>query len=184
MLTRFLSDRNGVSAVEFALLLPLMLLFYFGTVETGAALAVHRKVVSTASTIADLVAQDTSIDDTESTAIFTAAEAIMAPYDPMETIQVVVSSVRLTGTEPRVVWSDANAAATARGVGSLVENMPAGLLSGTNTVIMAEVDFPHVGPSAEVIGGAISMEQVFYLRPRQVISVCRVRGGTPPVNIC
>jgi hypothetical protein len=142
MLKRFLSDRNGVSAVEFALLLPLMLLFYFGTVETGAALAVHRKV------------------------------------------QVVVSSVRLTGTEPRVVWSDANAAATARGVGSLVENMPAGLLSGTNTVIMAEVDFPYVGPSAEVIGGAISMEQVFYLRPRQVISVCRVRGGTPPVNIC
>ena len=39
-------DKRGVSAVEFALLAPIMLLMYVGTVEIGNLLTVERRVES------------------------------------------------------------------------------------------------------------------------------------------
>ncbi len=50
----FLDDRRGVSADEFAMLLPLMVTLYLGSVETSQGIATSRKVTLTAHTLADL----------------------------------------------------------------------------------------------------------------------------------
>ena len=36
---KLLSDRDGVAAIEFAMLLPIMLVLFFGTVEFSAGVA-------------------------------------------------------------------------------------------------------------------------------------------------
>jgi Flp pilus assembly protein TadG len=46
-------DTRGVSAVEFALLLPLMIALYLGAVELSQGIAADRKVTLTTRTIAD-----------------------------------------------------------------------------------------------------------------------------------
>jgi Flp pilus assembly protein TadG len=177
LLKRFLADRRGISAVEFALIAPVLIVFYFGTVELDSALAVNRKVTAAASAVADLVAQDNSLDNTEIAAIFTATEAIMAPYDPDDTIQVRVSSVRLNNqSQPVVVWSDAHNM-TPRAVDSPVAVPPNVLVAGT-TVVVAEVVFPYEAPLSDIMGGAIQMDETFYLRPRRGASVCRVNGAS------
>src|ERR1700692_1888012 len=53
----FLGDRRGLSAVEFALLLPLMLTLYLGGVEVSNGVAADRKVAITARTVADLASR-------------------------------------------------------------------------------------------------------------------------------
>ena len=45
-LRRFWMDGHGVSAVEFALIVPILLSLYFGAVEVGQALIINRKVRS------------------------------------------------------------------------------------------------------------------------------------------
>ena len=56
-LGRLAGDERGVSAVEFAMLLPLMLTLYLGAVEISQGIGADRKVTLTARTVADLVSQ-------------------------------------------------------------------------------------------------------------------------------
>ena len=54
---RIVRDRRGVSAVEFALILPTMILLYVGVAEIGNAITIYRRTSTVASTAADLTAQ-------------------------------------------------------------------------------------------------------------------------------
>ncbi|MAC38359.1 MAG: pilus assembly protein TadE, partial [Oceanicaulis sp.] len=56
-LHRFWRDCRGLSAVEFALIAPVMILLYLGAVDLSLVLSIDRKVTSAASALADLVAQ-------------------------------------------------------------------------------------------------------------------------------
>ena len=47
-----------VAAVEFALIVPLMLVLFFGTVEFSSGVAVDRKVTLVARTLSDLTSQN------------------------------------------------------------------------------------------------------------------------------
>ncbi len=80
---------DGVAAVEFALLLPLMLLLYLGSAETMQAVIAGRKASIVAKTMADLVAQTSvtgsgstasGMTDTTMGAIFNGAQVMMQPF--------------------------------------------------------------------------------------------------------
>ena len=87
-------DERGVSAVEFAMLLPLMLTLYLGAVEISQGIGVDRKVTLTARTVADLVSQVTSVSNNDMTNSLNAATAVMAPF-PTGNLKVDVSSVTI-----------------------------------------------------------------------------------------
>src|SRR3954470_20871040 len=89
-LLRFLRDKRGVSAVEFAMLLPLMITLYLGGVEVSSAIAVDRKVTQVARTLGDLVAQSTTLNATDMTNILNAASSVVQPYSS-SLIKVTVS---------------------------------------------------------------------------------------------
>src|ERR1700755_1455005 len=73
-------DRSGVAATEFAVIVPLMLVLFFGVVEFSTGVAVDRKVTLVARTLSDLVSQNTSVTDTQFTNIFNAGTRVMSPY--------------------------------------------------------------------------------------------------------
>jgi Flp pilus assembly protein TadG len=70
-LVRFSDDRSGLSAVEFAMLLPLMLTLYLGSVEISQGIAINRKVTLTARSLADLASQPTNITNADMTTFST-----------------------------------------------------------------------------------------------------------------
>ena len=74
---------DGVAAVEFALLLPFMLLLYLGSAETTQAVMTSRKAAVAAKTLSDLTSQEstsTPMTDAIMGNIFNAAAAIMQPF--------------------------------------------------------------------------------------------------------
>jgi Flp pilus assembly protein TadG len=91
-LTRLIGECRGVSAVEFALVAPLMISVYLGCAEISDAVAVDRKVSLIAGTLANLTAScgdsnsnsgscpNNIISVTEMNNTFTASSAIMRPY--------------------------------------------------------------------------------------------------------
>src|SRR5690606_33022024 len=115
LIGEFRHDLHGLAAVEFAMVLPLMLTLYLGGVEVSQAVSVDRKVALTARAVADLVAQGKSISDSDMANIMNAAKAVAAPY-PASNLKVVVSSIKIDGDKKATIqWSDAlNAPARAK----------------------------------------------------------------------
>ena len=70
-------DAGGMVAVEFALLIPVMLTMYFGTLETTNAMTAARRVTNVAQTAGDLTAQVTNVTTADMNDIFAASTAIV-----------------------------------------------------------------------------------------------------------
>jgi Flp pilus assembly protein TadG len=68
-------DNSGIAAVEFAMVVPLMLVLFFGTVEFSSALAIDRKVTIMSRTLSDLTSQNISITDAQAMLFSTPAPA-------------------------------------------------------------------------------------------------------------
>jgi len=59
-LCRFLKNTRGVAAIEFVLVLPLMLALLFGIYEIGQIVRVNMLLSNTASSMADLISQQSN----------------------------------------------------------------------------------------------------------------------------
>jgi len=84
---RLLRDKRGISAVEFAMLLPLMVTLYLGCVEASTGIAIDRKVTLVARSLGDLVAQASTITNDEMTNILNASAAVVQPYQDSDTVE-------------------------------------------------------------------------------------------------
>src|SRR5436190_22748429 len=77
---RCAANQDGAAAVEFAMLLPVMITLFFGVVECSLALLCRADVSIMASTAADLISQSSSISRTDLSNIYSAAGTILYPY--------------------------------------------------------------------------------------------------------
>lgn len=106
VLRRLRLAEAGTAAVEFALVLPIMLILYMGSVEVSAVISMDRKLQSVAGSLGDLVARsDTTIPAATLTDYFKAAAGIMTPHSTDGLRQVITQvEVRMDGTTS-VSWS-------------------------------------------------------------------------------
>lgn len=129
---RFVRTRDGVAAVEFAMILPLMLLLYVGMAELSRALANSRKVTLLSRTASDLVARGTNLSQAAMKDVFAASGAVLAPFSATGA-RTVVSAVGVykVGSDFKAYicssWVSTEVAADARKVGlaSASANFPA-----------------------------------------------------------
>jgi Flp pilus assembly protein TadG len=170
-LRRLIDDERGMSAVEFALLLPLMLTLYLGTVEVSQGIAADRKVTLTARTVGDLVSQLASIGNSDMTNTLNASSAVMSPF-PVSSLKVTVSSVKVDAAGKATVdWSD-TLNGTARAKGSAV-TLPTALNVANTSLIWAEVQYTYKPVIGYVVTGTLTLKDQIYMRPRLSDSVTR-----------
>ncbi len=79
-ISRWRRDSSGVAAVEFAMILPLMLVLFLGTVEISTTLAIDRKVSLVAQTVSDLTSRGRVMDSGQLTSFNNIADAMLNPY--------------------------------------------------------------------------------------------------------
>jgi Flp pilus assembly protein TadG len=123
---RGFANDSGVAAIEFALLLPFLALLYLGSAELVLGIMLQRQTTLTATTVANIVAQYTSISaSTQMPDILNAAIQIFAP-NPSANANVVVSLISISSTgQATVTWSQA-LSGSGRTVGQVV-TVPASL---------------------------------------------------------
>ena len=167
-------DDRGVAATEFAMIVPLMLVMFFGTVEVSSGVAVDRKVTLIARTLSDLTSQSTTVTDSDLTNFFAASNGIMTPYSSTPT-QATISQIYIDPStlQARVQWSKGSAP---RSQGSNV-TIPAALAVGGNYLIYSEVSYQYVPVVGYVMAKAgINLSDTAFTRPRQ--STCVLYNTT------
>lgn len=119
---RFGQAQQGVAALEFALIAPVMVIMFLGMTEVTVGVNTDRKLALVSRTLADLTARATSMNSTDMGNIFSAAKIVMQPYSSAG-LNMVVTSVLVTtsGTTVtgKVDWSCASGpSAAARKTGT------------------------------------------------------------------
>ncbi|WP_297512859.1 TadE/TadG family type IV pilus assembly protein [uncultured Caulobacter sp.] len=168
-LKSFWRDRRGVSAVEFALIAPVLIVMYCGMAEMTQAMMAQRRLSNIASTIGDLVAQNAQTGPSKTSDIFTIGTTIMAPF-PTSTLQMCVASVVSDSTgKDTVSWSKASVTGmtSCPAQNAVVTTIPASVLPASQSVIMAKVSYTYASPIKLVLPTSMTFMRTYYLRPRK-----------------
>jgi len=160
-----IEDRGGIAATEFAVIVPIMLVMFFGTVEFSSGVAVDRKVTLMARTLSDLTSQSITVADPDMTIFFAASKSIMTPYDSTPTKATITELYIDPNTlKARVQWSKGTAP---RPVSSTVA-IPPQLAVGGTYLIFSEVSYLYTPTIGYVmVKSGVMLKDVSYTRPRQ-----------------
>jgi Flp pilus assembly protein TadG len=182
----FRKNKSGAAAVEFALILPLMIMMFFGVVELSLALSCRADVSVMASTAADLVSQESVATATDLGNVYAAAGTILYPNTGTPTIRitsVVYDPIGQSTTSGKIDWTCTQAGTgtlnpLSRAKGDIVTFGPP-LTSVTQalfdpahgSVIIAEVAYNYASRTTQVITGPINMTNNFFTKPRRVTQI-------------
>jgi Flp pilus assembly protein TadG len=175
-------DAKAVAAVEFAIVLPFMLLLYVGGFELSNGMAINVKVTETAHSVADMVSQNTEISTARLQSILGASTAIIAPYPtsavigkpPVTTslMTVTVSEVSTDSTgKATVQWSQSYNGATfgtGRAVGQVI-TLPSSLTGTANdnvSFILGETSYAYTPTIGYRVSGTVTLGDSYYVFPR------------------
>jgi len=190
LLYRFSRNQRAAAAVEFALIVPFLILLYMGSIEASSLFTVDRRVEVIAATMSDLVARQNPNQMPLSKATvedyFRAAEGIITPYSISGLKQVVTFvTVNAAGTSIKVAWSCAYNGGTALVTGSdfLLEERMKRLATSNLTkpgfVIASRTSYSYQPVLGMVFANALNLENESLFLPRFGAAIAAPDGGCP-----
>jgi Flp pilus assembly protein TadG len=168
-LKNFLRDERGVTAIEFALVLPVVLLILLGCFEVPRYVLIVQKISRTSSGVADLVAQaDEPLQKNQLTDIFNAGKVMMQPYDIVTNGKIYVSSINNpSGAGVALTWQRNNGGTGPASKITTGASIPGPLAPASNEeVLAAEVYFTYQPVLSTLIYTGSTLYRVSYTRPR------------------
>jgi len=170
-LRRFGACRTGVAAIEFALIMPVLLILFFGVVEGSDAMSQSRRVVQAINTLADLAAQESELLQGDADDLFDGVEQIVASNGAPMTIRLV-SIVANSDGDPVVHWSRDNSAGEPYAPNSPYADLPdATLLDAGASIIVAEITYDYTSKLTQHFISSISFEKQATRWPRRSLRV-------------
>jgi Flp pilus assembly protein TadG len=194
LLVRWQADTRGVAAVEFALLVPIMVMMFIGAVELSQAITVDRRVTQIANATADLVARaDKKISQSEIKDIMRISSYILKPYNvnPVQIVLRNVTSSPASASVTKQTWM-----CTYNGTGAtqtcLCSNtnftIPSNLVTTNDSVVMSQVTYQYVPLIFNFFlhnafggsGTSYPLAETVYLKPRSQAAMMLQTDNTTP----
>jgi hypothetical protein len=168
---RCLRDTRGVALVEFAMVFPLLLLFFLGAVELSRYVLINQKLDKADSTIADVVAQSENIQSSDLDQLMNAINEMIKPYTFGANGRIIISDVARSGASTTVRWQYCGggtlAASSRIGTVGNSASLPSGFtLDDGDDIIVAETFYnftPIIGTQLLSNG---TIYKVAYFKPR------------------
>jgi Flp pilus assembly protein TadG len=165
-LKRFPAATRGLAAVEFGIVLPFMALLYLGSFEVMQEIATERQVELTASTVASIVTQYSSISQSQTMpGILAAASSVLTPYAVSNAV-VTVSCISISASGvATVTWSQA-LNGSGRAIGQVI-TLPAALDVPNSTLVLGETNYTYTPVIDFLHIGTKQLYSSIYMLPRQ-----------------
>jgi hypothetical protein len=194
-------NQDGTAAVEFAMLMPIMITLFFGVVESSMALICRSDVSLMASTAGDLISQAKTASKADLQNVYSAAGTVLYPYyDPAKTDPDDPSSQKPTIRISSIVDDGSGAAGndhltgnlawtcTQAGSGALpalpdvgkTVHLPQPLMTEGGSIVIAEIAYKYVSATTKAVNGPITFTNNFYAKPRRVAQIPAPADGCPP----
>ena len=98
-------DRRGLSGIEFALVLPIIVVLFAGTIDLGQGLMVSRKIDQVASVVSDIVARKSSWTAAQLDSLLAGSANIVEPFSS-DSLKVQIAVIDINGSgKDSVNWS-------------------------------------------------------------------------------
>jgi Flp pilus assembly protein TadG len=189
-----MANCHGNAAVEFAVIVPVMLVMFFGTIELSSGVAVDRKTTLVARTLSDLTSQskDQPLTDGYMLNVFTSAIAILQPYTAVPATATVSEIYVDSNAIASIQWStaatfgagaaQATLVTSTRNAGNIVTTLvPSQMLVRGTYLILSEVSYVYTPAVGYVMRSAITLKDTAYTRPRQFSCLTYPTNSNYPV---
>jgi Flp pilus assembly protein TadG len=159
---RIARDQRGVSAVEFALLAPVMVGLYLGCVEISEGVSADRKVSLTAAALANLTSQAQTLTTTDMSNILDASGAIIVPFSA-SLLKMTVTCLKIDANKNVTVKWSVTRNGTADS-GSMT--IPSALAVANSWLVLAKTSYAYTPVVGYTITGTITLSDQMYMSPR------------------
>lgn len=172
--SQFGNGQSGVASIEFAMVVPLMVMMFVGTVELSQAITVDRRVNQVASSTADLIARTKTTTVSDLNGTMDVIDELMKPYSHTPLKLTITNVIASTSDETNTVvcWSHNYQG----GVGNYSQGssftLPTGVVEKGESVLVAEISYTYTPLIfSYFITGAVDFTDTFYLKPRLSSSI-------------
>ena len=166
---RFTRDDQGVSAIEFAFIAPVLILLYLGMAELTLGMMASRRVSHLAATIGDLAAQSQTLTPDNITDMWKIADSMLEPFSTSGTsLRIRLTSVTMSSEKtprPLVDWSQASNT-TKYKKGDPVASITTNQIAVGESLILTEVEYDYDSPLGNFIKDGTVFKESFTHHPR------------------
>jgi Flp pilus assembly protein TadG len=176
---RFVEDREGVGAIEFAILFPILVMIYVGAFEITVGLSVSKRAARSAAAVADIVTQQTSVTKSWLADMPSVASAIFTPFSTSSMKMKITGITIDASANPTVKWSWAQDNTRPYTLNSAV-TVPTDMKKANTFLVRTELTVPYrlflFAPNLMPNQSTITISRTYYYRQRQ--------GDDVPCNDC
>jgi Flp pilus assembly protein TadG len=175
-LDAFSRNCRGVAAVEFAVLLPVLVLMTLGVAEGTRAIMAHKKFQKAVALIGDLVSREEIIGtdlpgaQLAMAGMMNSAKQAMYPYDPAQlSLAVSAISSNITTGAQTVAWAYKYNGYTATSCPGAKQMPDAAMLVPGNAAILVEAEYKYTPIISGLIpgfNGVMTFKEVMPYAPR------------------
>lgn len=166
---RFAQDGRGVSAIEFALVAPVLILLYLGMAELTLGMMASRRVSHLAATIGDLAAQSQTLTPDNITDLWAIGSNMLDPFPTDGTsLRMRVTSVTMSSDKTpkaKVDWSQSKNTSKYK-KGDELPAITTDQISANESLILTEVEYSYDSPLGNFIKTGTVFKETYTHHPR------------------
>ncbi|GEP12352.1 TadE/TadG family type IV pilus assembly protein [Methylobacterium gnaphalii] len=165
LLGRFRRDRSGVGAVEFALILPSMLLAILGSFQVFALARARMLTVAATRNLADLVSQQDRVSPADIADFCKAGRLSLLPLAGT-TFKASIASVTYANNGRKIDWTDVSCGSVA-GIANAASTAASVTPAAGDSAIVVNASYVYTSPLTFPLTLNVTFASTALSRPRQ-----------------
>ena len=164
------NNKDGVAAIEFALIAPIMIALYLGLAEVSLLISADRNVSHAASVTGDLATQEENLTTSDIEDIFNASLAVMGTnFTNSQRVSIDIRSFEIDGSGN---VQEVGYARLGTGITDKYDatDTNAVLLNQASGLVVTRVQYEYYSPSQTFVQTP-TLSETFMLKPRKSVAI-------------